>query len=145
MILYDLHCGACGQDFEAWFKNAATFDAQHAAKLVQCPICDSHQVGKKLSTPAISTKANQQQTRPKLKDENKPNYEEIRQKLKAFKDHVMEHADNVGTEFAAEARKIHHGEAQERPIVGTAEVEEVKELLEEGVDILPLPELKKKN
>lgn len=56
-----------------------------------------------------------------------------------IRDHVEKNCDDVGTEFAEEARKIHYGEAEERGIYGNATQEETQELLDEGIDVLPLP------
>ena len=53
--------------------------------------------------------------------------------------HVMANTEDVGTKFAEEARKIHHGETEHRNIRGQASREETEALLEEGIDILPLP------
>ncbi len=50
-------------------------------------------------------------------------------------------AENVGKKFGEEVRKIHYGEAEERGIYGQTSVEEAVELLEEGISILPLPDL----
>jgi len=59
--------------------------------------------------------------------------------LAAFIDHVLVHSEDVGTKFAEEARRIHHGEAARRSIRGQASREETEELLAEGVPVLPLP------
>lgn len=56
-----------------------------------------------------------------------------------LKSHVEENCDYVGNDFAAEARKIHYGESEERGIYGESTKEETTELLEEGIDIMPLP------
>ena len=65
--------------------------------------------------------------------------ETVGEAMRALKSKVESECDDVGTGFAEEARKIHYGEAEERGIYGDATVAEAKELLEEGVDILPLP------
>jgi len=53
--------------------------------------------------------------------------------------HVMANTEDVGQNFAEEARKMHYGESEERNIRGQASVEETQELLEEGIEVLPLP------
>ncbi len=58
---------------------------------------------------------------------------------KAIKKHVEENCDYVGKEFAEEARKIHYGETVERGIYGEASADETAELIDEGIDILPIP------
>lgn len=54
---------------------------------------------------------------------------------------VKENADYVGDRFAEEARKIHHGETAERGIYGEATQDEITSLVEDGVEIMPLPVL----
>ena len=53
--------------------------------------------------------------------------------------HVMANTEDVGKQFAEEARKIHYGESQERAIRGQASADETEALLEEGIAVLPLP------
>jgi hypothetical protein len=48
---------------------------------------------------------------------------------------------NVGANFAEKAREIHYGETEEANIYGTCTKEETEELLDEGVEIMSLPEL----
>ena len=53
--------------------------------------------------------------------------------------HVMANTEDVGTQFAEEARKIHYGEREERNIRGQATREETEALIDEGIDVMPLP------
>ncbi len=55
--------------------------------------------------------------------------------------HVIDNTDDVGAQFAEEARRMHYGEAQERPIRGEATMDEAEALRDEGIEIavLPLP------
>ncbi len=53
--------------------------------------------------------------------------------------HVMANTEDVGSSFASEARKIHYGEADERAIRGQATPDQTMELLEEGIDVMPMP------
>jgi hypothetical protein len=66
---------------------------------------------------------------------------EFRTKLKELRDHIKANADNVGEQFPEQARKMHYGEIEHRPIYGDASPTEAKALIEEGVDVLPLPVL----
>jgi len=133
MIKYDLRCD---QDhaFEAWFRDSATCDGQLANGEVLCPHCASHQVCKALMAPAVA----------------KPQSDEGGQKrvvamaehmhmLREFRRHVEENCDNVGSAFPEEARRIHYGETEHRNIYGEADLAEAKELVEEGIDIMPVP------
>ena len=63
----------------------------------------------------------------------------MRQFMTGLRKYVEENAENVGRKFPEEARKIHYGETEERPIYGEASLEEAKELIEEGIDVAPLP------
>lgn len=47
-------------------------------------------------------------------------------------------AEDVGDRFAEEARRIHHGDAEDRAIRGQSSPEEVRELLDEGIPLMPL-------
>ena len=53
--------------------------------------------------------------------------------------HVMANTVDVGTQFAEEARKIHYGETEQKQIRGQVSAEETRELLEEGIPVMPLP------
>lgn len=52
---------------------------------------------------------------------------------------VLAKTEDVGNDFAREARKIHYGESKERGIRGQASQDEAMELLDEGIDVMPLP------
>ncbi len=143
MIIYDLHCSDCEQEFETWFKNASAFDTQMKQQQIQCPFCASHNIGKKLSAPTVSKKANQH--RKALKSSKTISYEQLRKQVKEFNEYVTRNSEDVGDRFADEARKMHYGDTEQKPIVGTADHKEVKELNKEGVGVLPLIDLPKKN
>ena len=66
---------------------------------------------------------------------------ELRAKIKELRDHIVKNADNVGEKFPNEARKMHYGEIEHRPIYGEASPEEAKSLIDEGVEVSPLPVL----
>jgi hypothetical protein len=66
---------------------------------------------------------------------------ELRTKLKQLRDHITSTADNVGTGFPDEARKMHYGEIKHRPIYGEASTEDARALIEEGIEVAPLPVL----
>ncbi len=68
-----------------------------------------------------------------------PQEQEIRTKLKELRDHLVNNADNVGTKFPEEARKMHYGEIEHRSIYGVASPEEAEDLADEGIDFHPLP------
>ena len=66
---------------------------------------------------------------------------ELRAKLKELRDHIVKNADNVGEKFPTEARKMHYGDIEHRPIYGEASPEEARSLIDEGVEVTPLPVL----
>ena len=131
MIVYSLAC-TMGHGFEGWFKDSAAYEAQAADGKLVCPVCNSRKVGKAPMAPAVSgTKAKGQPTADELR--------KMRQFMTGLRKYVEENAENVGRKFPEEARKIHYGEIEERPIYGEASLEEARELIEEGVDVAPLP------
>ena len=157
MIRYSLVCER-KHDFEIWFKNSADYDRQVKRGLVTCPECGSAEVEKALMAPALGRGAKKDVPAPMAEAtppaeapvpvENKtpvamisPQEQEFRAKLKELRDHLTKNADNVGTKFPEEARKMHYGESEHRSIYGEATPQEAKELLEEGVELHPLPVL----
>ena len=57
--------------------------------------------------------------------------------------YIQKNFDDVGVRFADEARRIHAGEAHQRPIHGTATAEEREALDDDDIPymMLPKPEL----
>ncbi len=137
MIKFTLACND-GHDFEGWFGNSEDFETQKSRGLVTCPYCGSPRVEKALMAPSVST------ARGKEKIEV-ANVDKARRamfaEIKELRDKITENSEDVGTRFPEEARKIHYGESEERGIYGEASHEEVKELVDEGVSIAPLPVL----
>lgn len=142
MIRYDLHCEA-GHGFESWFRSSGDYDVQRKRKLVECPICGSHQIEKQIMAPRL--KRSDKKAAAKPAEEKSPvammtpQEAEFRQKLRELRDHVTKNAEDVGEKFPELARKMHNEEIERRSIYGEASPEEVKSLLEEEVDIHPLP------
>jgi hypothetical protein len=157
MIRYSLSCEK-NHEFEIWFKNSADYDKQNKRGLVTCPACGSSKVEKALMTPSLgrgtrkgARKPEPEATQPVAVEtpaENKnpvamvsPQEREFRAKLKELRDHLTKNAENVGGKFPEEARKMHYGEKEHRSIYGEASPQEAKELLDEGVELHPLPVL----
>ncbi|MDH3688817.1 MAG: DUF1178 family protein [Gammaproteobacteria bacterium] len=137
MIIYDL---ACNQDhkFEGWFQNRADFDNQAKTGMIACPVCNSSLVRRvpsahHVNKPAVKPTASAMTPEPMVEQGRS------RELLKQLHSYIEDTFDNVGSQFAEEARRIHHGEAEERGIRGTATGEEVKALKEEGIPALPIP------
>ncbi|OYR12186.1 DUF1178 family protein [Brucella grignonensis] len=134
MIRFSLHCDH-GHEFEGWFRDNADFDRQAERKLVSCPSCGSLQVQKSLMAPAVSTSRSKEQVAVAMSEAQKQVLDEMRELSRK----VRENADYVGDQFAEEARKIHFGETEARGIYGEASREGVHSLIEDGVDVMPLP------
>ena len=135
MIRFSLHCEK-DHEFEGWFSSNADYDAQSERGLVECPVCGSHAIGKALMAPKV-TASRDAPARPLAMD---PEKREMMRKLRDIVRAVKQNSEDVGEKFADEARKIHHGEAEARGIVGQASNEDAKSLIEEGIEIAPLPE-----
>jgi len=135
MIVFELVCPK-NHRFEGWFSSAEDFDGQKARGLLSCPNCGNADI-RKLLTAKIgkSEVAAQTPSGP----QNLPVTNLTQAQLHQLIDHVLKNTEDVGNQFAAEARRIHREEAPQRAIRGVASGEETQELLEEGVPVLPLP------
>lgn len=134
MIRYALICDR-DHEFDGWFASSDGFDAQVAAGEVLCPHCGSPDVTKALMAPNIAKgRASAADTPPQA-----ALAEKMSTMMLALKKHVEENCDYVGDAFAEEARRIHYGEAEHRDIYGEATLDEARELIEEGVEVAPLP------
>jgi hypothetical protein len=131
MIVYNLLCKN-SHDFEDWFKDFAAFDAQSASGKLVCPVCNSKKVEKAIMAPAVAGTKKAELTAPQ-------EMRKMRQFMTGLRKYVQDNADYVGPNFAEEARKIHYGETKERQIYGESTVKEAVELVEEGIDVAPLP------
>jgi hypothetical protein len=147
LIKYSLACEA-GHDFESWFRSSGDYDTQRKRKLVACPICGSQQVEKQIMRPSVArTDKGQRKETPAPPAEKapvamvSPQEQELRKKLKELRDHVTKNADYVGEKFPDLARQMHYEEIEHRSIYGEAKPEEVRDLIDEGVEVQPLPVL----
>ncbi|OYR20615.1 DUF1178 family protein [Brucella thiophenivorans] len=134
MIRFSLHCDH-GHEFEGWFRDNADFDRQSERRLVSCPVCNSPEIQKSLMAPAVSTSRSKEQVAIAMDQAQKQVLEQMRELSRK----VRENADYVGDQFAEEARKIHFGETEARGIYGEASKEDVHSLIEDGVEVMPLP------
>lgn len=137
MIRYALAC-AQGHEFDGWFAGADAYEAQRAAGEIACPTCGGTEIDKRLMVPAVAT-ARRRESMPLAAPtpEHKPTLEMLR----TIRRHLTEQADYVGDRFAEEARKIHYEEAEKRGIYGEATPQDVRGLIEEGIEFHPLPVL----
>ncbi|AKI03274.1 hypothetical protein IMCC20628_04606 [Hoeflea sp. IMCC20628] len=135
MIRFSLHCEK-DHEFEGWFSSSADYDAQCDRGLVECPVCSSREISKALMAPAVAV-SRETASRPLAMD---PEKRDMMRKLRGMVQAVRQNSEDVGDRFADEARKIHHGETEARGIIGKASSEDAKSLIEEGIEIAPLPE-----
>lgn len=137
MIRYSLCCEKA-HEFEGWFSQSADFDRQKETGFLTCPVCGSAEVSKVLMAPAVATARQKDETQALAVSEAQ------KQAFVKLKDAIREiraSSEDVGEKFPEEARKIHYGEAEARGIIGQASPVEVKSLIEEGIEIAPLPVL----
>lgn len=160
MILFDIKCSE-GHVFEAWFQSNEAYEKQVAAHLIECPLCGNTKVSKSLMAPNISPKSNTvdhiDQMSPEEANQNvmvsahapsgdhvsaedvKRALDHMHNTMVKFRKQVEQSCEYVGDNFAEEARKIHYGDSEKRGIYGETTVRETEELIEEGIEILPVP------
>jgi hypothetical protein len=133
MIVLNLVC-LSGHRFEGWFASVSAFEDQAAKALVNCPYCNHTEIQRLPSAPMVTRGASHSESTPQSEPE-----------VGAIMSHLRRLADiseDVGDMFPDEARRIHYGQTPERSIRGHASIGEVKDLLEEGIPVLPVPEKK---
>jgi hypothetical protein len=155
MIHYNLRC-ARGHTFESWFQSSSAYESQEKRKLVNCPVCGSAKVERAIMAPQIVSKKGRDTTNPVPAPAAAATTEvaapastpllmaqerELRAKLRELRDHIVKNADNVGERFPNEARKMHYGDIEHRPIYGEATPDEARALIDEGVEVSPIPVL----
>ncbi|MBV1865091.1 MAG: DUF1178 family protein [Rhodobacteraceae bacterium] len=135
MICYTLKC-ADDHRFDSWFQSAEAFDKLMAAGMVTCSVCGALGVEKAIMAPQVRT-ARKQPQKPEapLSAPASP----AEQALTEMRKMVEANSEDVGDNFADEARAIHDGDAPERSIYGQAKPEEAKALIDDGIEVSPLP------
>jgi hypothetical protein len=129
MILFTLRC-AGGHEFEGWFRDGDTFEAQQKAGEIACPECGDIAIEKAVMAPRLGRSRN----------DNRAAVDPV--KLRALielRRQVEANCDYVGERFAEEARRIHYGEVDPHGIYGEASEEETRELTEEGIKFGRIP------
>jgi len=152
MIVFDLACAPNGHVFEIWFGSSSDYEDQKARGLVACPYCGATDVGKAVMAPNVSAKGNQRSSAKVLPvPANAPSlpaaagmpspdqFKEMVGKIAELQTKMLEGSDYVGKKFADEARSMHFGEQESRPIHGETSTDEAKALMEEGIPVAPLP------
>ena len=151
MIRYNLRCDR-GHAFESWFQSSSAYESQEKRELVSCPACGSTKVERAIMAPQIVSKKDKHSAAPSPVTSTEiaapastplmmAQERELRVKLKELRNHIVKNADNVGERFPNEARKMHYGDIEHRPIYGEASPDEARSLIDEGVEVSPLPVL----
>jgi len=135
MIHYRLRCSAA-HEFEGWFPGIEAFEAQLAAGLVVCPHCDDTEVTRALMAPSIA--AGRTEVGP-VRHTAGAAPATVRSQLRRLRAEIEASCDDVGDDFAAEARRIHDGEAPNRGIYGHTTPDEAEALREDGIDVAAIP------
>lgn len=157
MKVLDLQCSQ-GHRFEGWFASADDFESQMSRKLVSCPVCTASEITRLPSAPRLNLSgamqakddapapAEQPVPSRQAGKEAAPELAQPGAQLREFEARamrmlreVLDKTENVGPRFAEEARRIHYNEAPARNIRGVATPEDTRALLEEGIDVVPLP------
>ena len=131
MIKYSLRCES-DHVFEAWFSDSESFEKQNKKNLISCLTCSSTKIKKDIMAPRISSGKKKTNRLNQKKDK-------IEMILNKVRKHVESNFDYVGDKFADEARAIHYGEKEEREIYGETSIDDAVELIEEGINVEPLP------
>ena len=149
MIKYQLKCRSkiCSnvKEFEGWFKNIEAYEIQKQQRLINCPICGSDKVEKLLTTPSLKTNKN------KISDDKYKQYknsefisgnvnsDNISTLLRTLKKEVQKKSTFVGNEFVSQVRSMKKGKIKEKAIHGHGTNKEIKELRDEGIDVINIP------
>jgi hypothetical protein len=126
MIHYTVVCEE-GHQFDGWFKDSASFETQCEQRQISSPFCASTSVSRGVMSPHVARSG---------RDDHA---ERILHAIREIREKVVAGAEDVGDRFPKEARAIEEGDAERRPIRGRATFEEAKALLEDGIEILPIP------
>lgn len=129
MIKYSLKCDK-SHDFDSWFGSISDYERLQDAGMLSCAVCGSGDVTRAIMAPQVNTTE-----APSLSGPASP----AEQALRALRKDIEDNSEDVGNKFASEARKIHDGDAPERSIYGQAKPEEAKALIEDGIQVAPLP------
>lgn len=159
MIVFDLKCYDRGHVFEGWFASTADYEKQRSSGMIECPVCGDTQVRKAVMSPAVGAKSNQSRTHATQSSAFSDNSSEDRaislsnapsseqkEKMQALitavaeaQARMLEKSEWVGGAFADRARAMHYGEEPHKQIHGEVASNEAKALIEEGIEVAPLP------
>ncbi|MFV0282597.1 MAG: DUF1178 family protein [Castellaniella sp.] len=148
--VFDLSCEH-DHVFEGWFSSRDSYQDQLSRGLVRCPVCHSDRITRRVSAPHLNVSHLRAEPAPRVEvspqtraavaapssDQMARLQAEVLRQVRR----IVRQSDDVGDRFAGEARRMHSGEIEERPIRGTASAEECRELVDDGISIMPIPEI----
>ena len=139
MIRYALRC-AEGHEFESWFPDSGAYERLRKRGLVVCPECGSTEVGKAIMAPAVvgPEHAGAERRAETLVDDER---RQVRAMVARLRRDIEANTVDVGARFPEMARAIHQGDEPEQAIRGRASPKEARALIEEGVQVMPMPAL----
>lgn len=143
MIRYSLRCQN-DHDFEGWFRSSEAYDTQRADGLVSCTVCGSLEISKALMAPSLRAEKPAPTASP-AKGHQPPAAplrqpaSEIEKAISKLRAQIEANSDYVGKDFANQARSMHEGSTPTRPIYGEADAKAAKELIDDGITVMPLP------
>ena len=152
MIKYQLKCRSkiCSdeKEFVGWFKSIEAYEKQKLQRLINCPICGSDKVEKLLTAPSLKTNKNKtsdikdKQFKNSKKNETflgNIDSDNVSTLLRTLKKEVQKNSTFVGNEFVSQVRSMKEGKIKEKPIHGHGTNKEIKELRDEGIDVINIP------
>ena len=137
MIKYKLLCKECNLSFDSWFASSDEYEKLKKKKILNCHNCDSTKVEKTLMAPKLI-----------LENSHKKDFKfnKVHKKIKEYQKFIKKNFNFVGENFAYEARSIHYNNKKNnKGIYGTASIDEIKELKDEGIDTEMIPWIEDKN
>ena len=132
MIKYTLNCRN-GHQFDSWFSDSESFEKLKKNGHLECAVCSSKEVEKSLMAPRISSDS-AEKSKTLISAQSA-----LEKEIKALKKKIKTAAIDVGENFPKEARAMHYGEKEEKPIIGKTTVDEARDLAQEGIPFIPLP------
>ena len=139
MKVLDLKC-SLDHRFEGWFASTDEFESQLSRKLVACPICSTTDVSRMPSAPRLNLSTARSDDKSTAAPIPKGAGDSAFQaRALNFMREILAKTENVGDRFAEEARRMHYDETPARSIRGIATPEDAHALIEEGIDVMPLP------
>ncbi|MCY4261291.1 MAG: DUF1178 family protein [Rhodobacteraceae bacterium] len=136
MIRYSLQCDN-DHDYDSWFQSSEAFRQLKKAGMLSCPICGSSEVEKSMMAPQVAKRTKTGEKKGRI-DLAKP-LTRLEAAVHELRQEIEKNSEDVGRQFAREARAIAKGDAPHRPIRGESHLKEARALIEEGIGVLPLP------